>query len=96
MAPDNRGLPWYKRVVSPNSKNPALEAEIRALAAETGEGLTEAIANAVAERPARVRKGGGQRNRRAALAKIVPSVKLPAEDRRSSHDELYDESSLPK
>ncbi len=94
MAPGNRGLPWYKRVVSPNSKNPALEAEIRALAAETGEGLTEAIANAVAER--RVRKGGGRRNRRAALAKIVSSVKLPAEDRRSSHDELYDESSLPK
>ncbi|MGD9814398.1 MAG: type II toxin-antitoxin system VapB family antitoxin [Hyphomonadaceae bacterium] len=84
--------------MSPNSKNPALEAEIRALAAETGEGLTEAIANAVAERRARVRvrKGGGRRNRRAALAKIVSSVKLPAEYRRSSHDELYDESGLPK
>jgi len=79
-----------------NIKNAALEAEIRALAAETGEGLTEAIANAVAERRARVRKGGGRRNRRAALAKIVASVKLPAEHRRSSHDDLYDGSGLPK
>ena len=79
-----------------NIKNPALEAEIRALAAETGEGLTETIANAVAERRARVRKGGGPRNRRAALAKIVASVKLPTEFRRSTHDDLYDEAGLPR
>jgi len=79
-----------------NIKNPALEAEIRALAAETGEGLTEAIANAVAERRARVRKGGGLRDRRAALAKIVASVKLPIELRRSAHDDLYDEAGLPR
>ncbi len=79
-----------------NIKNPALEAEIRALAAETGEGLTEAIANAVAERRARVRKGGGLRNRRAALAKIVASVNLPIEFRRSAHDDLYDEAGLPR
>lgn len=79
-----------------NIKNPALEAEIRALAAETGEGLTEAIANAVAERRARVRKGGARRNRRGALAKIVASLKLPAELRHSSHDDLYDEAGLPK
>lgn len=79
-----------------NIKNPALEAEIRALAAETGEGLTEAVANAVAERRARVRKGGGRRNRRAALAKIVASVNLPADLRRSAHNDLYDEAGLPK
>lgn len=79
-----------------NIKNSELEAEIRALAAETGEGLTEAIANAVAERRARVRKGGGRRNRRAALAKIVASVKLPEELRRSNHDDLYDEAGLPR
>lgn len=79
-----------------NIKNPALEAEIRALAAETGEGLTEAIANAIAERRARVKKGGGRRNRRAALAKIVASVKLPADLRSSAHDDLYDEAGLPK
>jgi antitoxin VapB len=79
-----------------NIKNPALEAEIRALAAETGEGLTEAIANAVAERRARVRKGGGKRNRRAALAKIVASVNLPPDLRRSAHDELYDDAGLPR
>jgi antitoxin VapB len=79
-----------------NIKNPALEAEIRALAAETGEGLTEAIANAVAERRARVVKARGRRNRRAALAKIVASIKLPAELRRSAHDDLYDEAGLPR
>ncbi|MGD9968594.1 MAG: type II toxin-antitoxin system VapB family antitoxin [Hyphomonadaceae bacterium] len=79
-----------------NIKNTVLEAEIRALAAETGEGLTEAIANAVAERRARVRKGGGRRNRRAALARIIASVDLPAELRRSAHEDLYDEAGLPK
>jgi hypothetical protein len=79
-----------------NLKNPVLEAEIRALAAETGEGLTEAIANAVAERRARLRKGGGRRNRRAALAKIVASITLPAELRRSAHDDFYDEAGLPR
>ncbi len=79
-----------------NIKNPALEAEIRALAAETGEGLTEAIANAVSERRARLRKGGARRNRRAALAKIVAAVNLPPELRRSAHDDLYDDAGLPK
>jgi|CXWL01.1.fsa_nt_gi hypothetical protein len=79
-----------------NIKNPALEAEIRALAAETGEGLTEAIANAVAERRARVVKARGRRNRRGALAKIVASIKLPAEFRSSAHDDLYDETGLPR
>lgn len=79
-----------------NIKNPALEAEIRALAAETGEGLTEAIANAVAERRARVVKARGRRDRRAALAKIVASINLPAELRRSAHDDLYDEAGLPR
>jgi len=79
-----------------NIKNAALEAEIRALAAETGEGLTEAVANAVAERRARLGKGGARRNRRAALAKIVAAVKLPVELRGSKHDDLYDEFGLPK
>jgi hypothetical protein len=79
-----------------NIKNPALEAEIRALAAETGEGLTEAIANAVAERRARVVKARGRRNRRAALAKIIASIKLPAELRHAAHDDLYDEAGLPR
>lgn len=79
-----------------NIKNPGLEAEIRALAAETGEGLTEAIANAVAERRARVRKGGARRDRRKALARIVASVKLPPEFRTSVHDDLYDEAGLPR
>ncbi len=79
-----------------NIKNPALEAEIRALAAETGEGLTEAIANAVAERRARLKKGGGRRNRRGALAKIVASISLPTALRGSKHDELYDAQGLPE
>lgn len=79
-----------------NIKNPALEAEIRALAAETGEGLTEAIAAAVAERRARLKRAGGRRDRRAALAKIVASLKMPPELRRSAHDDLYDADGLPK
>jgi len=79
-----------------NIKHPALEAEIRALAAETGEGLTEAIANAVAERRARLAKAGGGRDRRAALARIVASVEMPAELRTSRHDDLYDAAGLPR
>ena len=79
-----------------NIKNPALEAEIRALAAQTGESLTEAIAAAVAARRARLATPAARKDRRAALAKIVATLTLPAKDRSSSHDDLYDETGLPK
>lgn len=79
-----------------NIKNPALEAEIRALASETGEGLTEALAVAVRERRSRLARAGAKPDRRAALAEIVRSVRLPDEFRTSSHDDLYDAFGLPK
>jgi antitoxin VapB len=79
-------------------KNPKLEAEIRALAEQTGETLTDAIATAVSERRARLKKAGlvGEDDRRAALRKIVESINMPAEYRTSNHDDMYDENGLPK
>jgi antitoxin VapB len=78
-----------------NIKNPALEAEIRDLAAQTGESLTQAIAIAVAERRARLATPGAGKNRRAALSQIVAAITLPADLKTSRHDDLYDESGLP-
>ena len=79
-----------------NIKNPALEAEIRALAAQTGESLTEAIAAAVAERRARLATPEAKPNRRAALAEITSAITLPKGLRTSRHDDLYDDAGLPK
>jgi antitoxin VapB len=80
-----------------NIKNPKLEAEIRALAEQTGETLTDAIAIAVRDRRARLAKAGvGADDRRAALRRIVESVNMPVEHRTSNHDDLYDENGLPR
>lgn len=76
-----------------NIKNPKLEAEIRELAALTGETLTEAIAAAVRER--RQKLGVKPSGRREALAAIQESISLPEELRTSRHDDLYDEHGLP-
>ncbi len=79
-----------------NIKNPALEAEIRALAAQTGEGLTQVIAAAVAERRARLAAPSAKPSRRAALAAIVSAMTLPKDLRTSRHDDLYDDAGRPK
>jgi antitoxin VapB len=80
-----------------NIKNPALESDIRALAALTGESLTEAIAIAVRDRRARLVKAGlGGEDRRAALRRIQDSITVPAEFRTSDLSEFYDENGLPK
>ncbi len=80
-----------------NIKHPALEAEIRELAALTGESLTEAIAASVRERRQRLgRPELTDEQWRAKLTEIQDSVDLPAEYRTSNHDDLYDEHGLPR
>jgi antitoxin VapB len=83
-----------------NIKNPEIEAEIRALAAATGESLTEAIAQAVRERRARLAAAPDDRQRAeklAAIAALQGALRdFPAAHRTSDHDDLYDEHGLPK
>ena len=80
-----------------NIKNPTLEAEIRELAALTGESLTEAIAVAVRERRGRVGKAELTDAEYAAkLQEIQDSINLPPGYRTSNHDDLYDEHGLPR
>lgn len=77
-----------------NIKNPKLEAEIRELAALTGETLTEAIAAAVRERRQKIEvKPSG---RRTALRAVLDGLTLPERYRTSGHEDLYDEHGLPK
>ena len=81
-----------------NIKHPALEAEIRELAALTGESLTEAIAAAVRER--RQRLGRPELTPAEKLAKlktIQESLRdFPEQYRTSNLDDLYDEHGLPR
>ena len=80
-----------------NIKNPALEAEIRELAALTGESLTGAIAKAVRERRQRLGKPPLTNDEKLArLRAIQDKIKLPPEYRTSNHDDLYDEHGLPR
>lgn len=89
-----------------NIKNQETEMAVRELASLTGEGLTEAIANAAREKLARLK---GQRRRAASLeeylAAIQPLQDAVARERRANKDkrtsrqlagELYDERGLPK
>jgi antitoxin VapB len=81
-----------------NIKNPALEAEIRELAAIAGESLTEAIAKAVRERRERLGKPKlTPEEKLSRLREIQASLRdFPAEYRTSNHDDLYDEHGLPR
>ena len=81
-----------------NIKNPTLEAEIRELAALTGESLTEAIAIAVRERRGRVGKPKlTDEEKLAKLREIQERLKdFPEEFRTSNLDDLYDEHGLPR
>jgi antitoxin VapB len=91
-----------------NIKRPETEANIRKLAARTGESLTDAIDRAVSEKLARL-DAQAARNRPAETAeqileKLRPLQEAVAAERRSRGDtrtskelmdELYDEHGLP-
>lgn len=91
-----------------NIKRPETEANIRKLAARTGESLTDAIDRAVREKLARL-DAQAARNRPAETAeqileKLRPLQEAVAAERRSRGDtrtskelmdELYDEHGLP-
>ena len=89
-----------------NIKNEETEAAIRELASLTGEGLTEAIANAAREKVARLKSQKGRaQTLEAYLAAIRPLQDAVARERRARKDrrtarqlldELYDEHGLPK
>jgi len=93
-----------------NIKNPGVEADIRKLAAHTGESLTDAIANAVREKLTRVEEEAA-RSRPAQtveefLARIKPLQDEIAEYKRKhgiagnlreiADEEDYDENGLPR
>lgn len=78
-------------------KDPKADQLARELAKVTGESLTEAVTKALEERLARQRKPRSMEQRRAAIEEIVRRFNaLPALDRRSPEEMLYDEYGLPK
>ncbi len=93
-----------------NIKNAAVESEIRALAAETGESLTDAIAAAVHERLMRIRMqkadghpavkaGEAYRARLEVVRAALKAKQIDQADTRSGAEleaDLYDEHGLPK
>jgi len=59
-----------------NIKNPKVEGDIRKLAARTGESLTEAVANAVSEKLARVEEEGTAESHPArTLEELLAAIK---------------------
>jgi antitoxin VapB len=80
-----------------NIKDPATERSVRALAAETGEGITLTIRKAVEDRLERVRRDKRSSRMKSdiiAIAKRCSS--LPDLDARSADEILgYDENGLP-
>ncbi len=88
-----------------NIKNPEAEADIRKLAAITGESLTSAVQSAVREKISRLEECGNRREtlqeHLAALRPLQDALKaqqLRAGDKRTAReliDELYDEHGSP-
>jgi antitoxin VapB len=71
--------------------------DIRELAALTGEGITEAVGEAVRDRLERVRRRSSVEQRRQEVARIVASyAKLPRIGPPLTDDDLYDDYGLPK
>ena len=62
-----------------NIKNPVVESSIRKLAAHTGESLTDAVANAVREKLARVEEESAL-NRRATTVEELAARLKPLQD----------------
>jgi antitoxin VapB len=87
-----------------NIKSAKVEADIRALAAATGEGLTEAVEKAVGERLERIKRSAKPETPEDILAKLRPlqealaARRINPDDKRTAReliDELYDEHGLP-
>jgi antitoxin VapB len=87
-----------------NIKKPDAEADIRELAALTGQSLTDAIQSAVQEKLQRLKKTGAGESLQDYLAAIRPfqdalkAKRIDPNDRRTGkelEDELYDEHGLP-
>lgn len=87
-----------------NIKSATAEASIRALAAATGESLTEAVEIAVKERLERIKSKTRPETAEELLAKLRPLQEALAAERyargdtrtsRELLDELYDEHGLP-
>ncbi len=88
-----------------NIKNPATEAAIRELAAQTGQSLTDAVELAVREKLDRIKEASRPRTGEELLARLQPLLdsiaaeRLANGDMRSGkelQDDLYDEHGLPK
>lgn len=82
-----------------NIKNPETERLIRELAEAAGEGQTEAVTKAVAERLQRIRseQGHGRLRRMTEIADRMASLFKPPYDTIDHADLLYDkETGLPK
>lgn len=77
--------------------NPAVEQEIRSLAADTGESLTEAIGIAVRERRRRLRPRIQDPATYEKIMRVAHRIAaLPPLDNRSDNEVLgYDENGLP-
>ena len=87
----------YNRAMPLHINNPAIEQEIRSLAADTGESLTEAIGIAVRERRRRLRPRIQDPATYEKIMRIAHRVaSLPVLDDRSRDEILgYDENGLP-
>jgi len=88
-----------------NIKSPRTEAAIRELAANTGEGLTEAVEKAVQERLQRVKRLAANETGGTLLERLKPIQAAVAAERRAKKEkrtsqqllaELFDEHGLPK
>ena len=83
--------------MSRNIKNAATHRRAKELARIADESMTEAVDQAIAERPERLRKG---RNKAALVARLNEigehCSKLPVLDSRTPEEMLYDEHGLPK
>lgn len=87
-----------------NIKNPSTEANIRALAARTGESLTDAIDTAVREKLERMKAAENERAEPPLLERLQPLLDAIAAEREAKGDtrtskelldDLYDEHGLP-
>jgi antitoxin VapB len=87
----------YNLVMPLHINNPEVEREIRSLAADTGESLTEAIGIAVRERRRRLQPRIEDRATYEKIMRIANRVAaLPVLDDRSADEILgYDENGLP-
>ncbi len=87
----------YDGLMPLHINNPAVEQEIRSLAADTGESLTEAIGTAVRERRRRLRPRIQDPATYEKIMRIANRIAaLPVLDDRSADEILgYDENGLP-